>query len=415
MSDESVNNTEKLTILIEEYKLHKQEALHHLDVLYRQSSFIQLYGIVLLSLSVLIYGGSQTIDFSSVPAPLRISSLLGATILLFYLTSTVATASYSLLIGRRRMAQLETQINKFSGQELLSYETALARRFHENFALIDGTLTPFAWSSVWRLALFCGASVCLAFLSFELMSDGYAKIYMATVLYFSLRQLHNYWFPFTKYGNEVITKTLNADAVERPQIPALLRKYLAELLVVVLFIVIFFGDIGQSTDPISNSVTRAVSRLGDYPGWQITIAILFYSFLCAIGLPAPSEATLLLVPHVGSVTVYAASAIGKGLGSVALATFVYYSLNRSGGFFDRFRSYRVRVQISWVGQKLNGSLKDVIYFLCQAVPWGPAKSSTILYSSYTVLSRRVLVLIFTLSGVGMIIRMFLVSTLMSAV
>ena len=413
MSDERVNSTGKLTLLIEEYKLHKQEALHHLDVLYRQSSFIQLYGIVLLSLAALIYGVSQTINFGNVPTPLRISSIIGATILLFYLTSTVATASYSLLIGRRRMAQLEAQINKLACDKLLSYETALSGRFHENFALIDGTLTPFAWASSWRMALFCGASLCLVFLSFEVMSDGYATIYTATVVYFSFHLLKNYWFFFTEHGNEVITATLDAPSLARPRALDHAAYHLTNWLVLVIFCLIFFGDISQFTDPISNSVAWTVSGLGDYARWQITSAILVYSFLCAIGLPAPSEATLLLIPHVGSVTVYAASAIGKGLGSVALATFVYYSLNRSGRFFDRFRSYRIRVQLSWVGRKLNGSLKEIIYFICQAIPWAPAKSSTIFYSSYAGISKWTLSIIFVLSGSGMVVRMFLVSVLIS--
>jgi hypothetical protein len=382
MAPSTVSSAEKLTVLVEEYKLHKQEASRHLDALYKQSSFIQLYGLVLLSLATLTYGNSETISFSSVPMALRVASLLGAAILLFYLTSTVATSSYALVIGRRRMAQLEAQINKLAGEELLSYETDLSGRFHENFALIDGTLTPFAWASSWRVALFCGASLCLVFLSFEVMPDGYATVYTATVAYFSFQQLKNYSFFFTKYGDEAIGRTLEASSVPRPTALRHITYHLTNWLLFVVFCVIFFGDIGQFTDPISTVVARTISELGDYPKWQVTIAILVYSFLCAIGLPAPSEATLLLIPHVGLVPVYAASALGKGLGSVALATFVYSSLNRSGRFFDRFHASRRRVQLSWIGRKLNGPGQEAIYFLCQAVPWGPAKSATILYSSY---------------------------------
>jgi hypothetical protein len=402
--DIAVNNIDKIGLLLEEYKLHKQEALHHLDLLYKQSSFIQLFGLVLLSLAVLVYGNTQTFHLASLPTPLRISSLIGAAILLFYLTSTVATASYSLLIGRRRMAQLETQINKLAGDELLSYETDLSARFHENFALIDGTLTPFAWASSWRMALFCGASLCLIFLSFRVMSDGYAIVYAATVGYFSFHQVRNYLFFFSKYGNAAITDTLDATSIPRPQALAHVRFHLTNWAILVIFCVIFFGDIGQFTDPISHSVARIVSGLGDYAGWQIAVAILAYSFLCAIGLPAPSEATLLLIPHVGLTTVYAVSAVGKGLGSVVLAIFVYNSLKQSG----RFRANRARVQDSWVGRRLNGPSKELIYFLCQAIPWGPAKSSTILYGSYAGASKKVLATIFGLSGIGMVIRMYLV-------
>src|SRR4051812_21145033 len=89
MSPRSVSSTEKLTLLMEEYKLHKQEASLHLHVLYKQSSFIQLYGLVLLWLATLIYGHLGTINISTVPPPLRIASVIGAAILLFFLTSTV--------------------------------------------------------------------------------------------------------------------------------------------------------------------------------------------------------------------------------------------------------------------------------------------------------------------------------------
>jgi hypothetical protein len=410
MTPQSANNTEKLSILMDEYKLHKQEALHHLDFLYKQSSFMQLFGIVLLSLATLIYGNPKTLSLSELPMPLRVSGLVGAALLLFYLASTVATASYSLVIGRRRMAQLEYQINKIACQEVLSYETDLQGRFHENFVLIDGTLTPFAWAASWRIALFGGASLCLAFLSFEVMSDAYATIYTATVVYFAYHLVKNYSFFFTSYGNEVINKTLDDPPVTQSRPFGHLAYHLTNLLVFVVFCVIFFGDTGHFNDPISSSVERAVLGLGEYADWQIAAAILVYSFVCAIGFPAPSEATLLLVPHVGPVTVYAASAIGKGLGSVALAMFVYYSLHRKGRFFDRFHSYRMRVQLSWVGLKLNRWLKT-IYFLCQAIPWGPAKSSTIFYSSYAGLSKWAVGVIFIISAVGMIFRMLLVSLL----
>lgn len=405
----------KATFLIEEYKLHKEEALRHLDVLYKQSAFIQLYGLVLLSLVAVSYGGAtKPVELITLPTPLRVFSLLGAAVFLFYLTSTVATASYSIVIGRRRMAQIEGQINKIAGEEIFTYETALSGRFHENFALVDGSLTPFAWTASWRIVLFCGASVCLGFLGFRVMPEGYAIIYAASVVYFGLKQLSSYLFIFTEYGNKVITDTLVSQSAPRPRVFQHIVSNLRNWLIFVIFCLIVFGDIWRFTDPISAFVARAVPDVGAYSPWQVFCAILIYSILCALGaLPAPSEATLLLIPHVGLVTVYAASALGRGLGSLALATLVNYCLRRSGSSLTRFLIFPTRLQSIWSNRKLAWPLAEILYFACQAIPWGPAKSSTMIYTSYAGQSRRALASIFILSGVGMIFRMYLVSVLIS--
>jgi hypothetical protein len=404
---DSIDKTSQTTLLMEEYKLHKQEAIQHFGVLYRQSSFIQLFGLVLISLTALVHGNTQAIYFLKAPLSLRFFSLAGVAILLFYLASTVATASYSLLIGRRRMAELETQINALAAQELLSYETDLSRRSGRDFSLLDGALTPLAWAFTWRLALFFGAILCLAFLSFEVMPDGYAAAYTAGIVYFSVQQLKHYYITFAAFGTKSLDRHVRPQPVRLARLVGRIAHHLTNAIVLILFFIIFLGD----TATIAHSVDHAVAGLGGYATWQIALAILVYSFICTVGFPAPSEATLLLIPQVGPVVVYASSSIGRGLGSVALAAIVYYWLNQRGRGFDRFRSRRIRLQLSRIGLKLNRWLTPV-YFLCQAIPWGPAKSSTIFYSGYIGLSKTVLAAIFFLSGIGMIIRMFLVSLLL---
>lgn len=160
-------------------------------------------------------------------------------------------------------------------------------------------------------------------------------------------------------------------------------------------------------------IDRALLLVGQYSDWQVLVGIAVFTFLCAIGLPAPSEAPLLLVLTLGGPSVYLASAIGKGLGSAFLGLLVYLSLSRRGRVLDAIRNYRDQAHRGWIGSKLNGGLKDVIYLACQAIPFAPMRSSTLIYSGFVNHTKKTLLIIFALSAIGTIFRMLLVSYLAS--
>jgi hypothetical protein len=406
-----LSNDQRPDILLEEYKIHKQETLQHLGVLQRQSSYIQLSGAVLLTLVIYIYGKPDGFNLSEIPKTFQTAALIGAAVLLFYLSSSVATASYSILVLRRRMAWIEQRINELSNETLLTYESFLSRRFHESPTLSDGTITPHAMSGLWRIVLFSGASLLLIVLGLEIIPPGWSIFYSVTVGYISIIQIINYEVFFTPYGQKVMDDTIALGDAEVARGPRRIGYHLFNLLTFILFAIIFFGDIREFHDPLSRMIDGAIILVGQYSDWQVLAGIAVFTFLCAIGLPAPSEAPLLLVSSLGGPSVYLASAIGKGLGSAFLGLLVYLSLSRRGRVLDGIRNYRDQFHRGWIGSKLNGGLKDVIYFACQAIPFAPMRSSTMIYSGFVNHTKRTLLIVFAISAIGTMVRMFLVSYL----
>jgi hypothetical protein len=69
------------------------------------------------------------------------------------------------------------------------------------------------------------------------------------------------------------------------------------------------------------------------------------------------------------VPVYVASAVGLGAGSVVLALMGYWSVDARIWPLSLLRDYGEQLQRSYVGQKLQGGRKNVLYFTCQAIPF----------------------------------------------
>ena len=116
----------------------------------------------------------------------------------------------------------------------------------------------------------------------------------------------------------------------------------------------------------------------------------------------------MLSPIAGMVPVYVASAVGLGAGSVVLALMGYWSVDARIWPLSLLRDYGEQLQRSYVGQKLQGGRKNLLYFTCQAIPFFPMRSSTIVYAGLFSKTRFCLLLIFLIAALGTLVRMFLV-------
>jgi hypothetical protein len=203
-----LSNDQRLDILLEEYKLHKQEAALHLGILQRQSTYVQFAGVVLLSLAVVIFGTPDNFKLSDIPKEIRLFAIVGAAALLFFQASVVITASYSLLILRQRMSEVENRIIELAENDLLRHERDFSRTFHQRVVLPDGTLTPYSWSGIFRAALYLFALTTIFLLGSEVIPPGHSTLYLTVIIYFAVMQVRTYLMFYSNCGEAPISSAL---------------------------------------------------------------------------------------------------------------------------------------------------------------------------------------------------------------
>lgn len=124
---------------------------------------------------------------AKVPEAGRLLVLALAACFVFYLVSAVMNSAYMFLVLRKRMQEIESEVNERLKKTALAYETRIAPRFLEQLLYADSYITPQALSGVWRILLLAGSLAILAFLAhMALTSRIGALIYSATILYVGL-------------------------------------------------------------------------------------------------------------------------------------------------------------------------------------------------------------------------------------
>ena len=109
--------------------------------------------------------------------------------------------------------------------------------------------------------------------------------------------------------------------------------------------------------------------------WPITaLSIVVYQVACTLFWPTPSEAPLLLYPRLSLITILALCVIGKVLGAVVILAGWTRIERWSARIPARFTGARDRVQ-RWLGR-----YGFPAYFLMQAVPFMPMRTSLYVYA-----------------------------------
>ncbi|MEW8295491.1 MAG: hypothetical protein AB2715_12600 [Candidatus Thiodiazotropha sp.] len=402
-----IESDQRPDILMEKYKLHKQEALQHQTALTRLTTYIQLYGIFLFSLSILILGNEPLVDFGKLGDTVKLLIFIGASSLLFYFVSSVTVSSYSFLILRKRMGQLEFKINELVGEPILRYENELSIKFHEGITFNGQLLTPHFWSGVWRVVLFwSGIFVLIYLFRKSVSSQGYVLIYISTISFFALMHTIDHLRLTSRIGISSIEEAFANSEISNYSNWRLLGTYLSNYIVIVILIFIVFGDSSLVSDPFINRINEIMMRVEEFTTLQIFIGIGVYTALCAVFIPTPSEAPLLLSGVVSVVQIYIISAIGKGLGSIALALFSSNFVTYNEYIEDWIRGLKKSSENTWVARHMVGRNKMILYFMCQAIPFAPMRLSTIIYACHSGLATRMFVEVFFLSAAGTIVRMY---------
>lgn len=191
--------------------------------------------------------------------------------------------------------------------------------------------------------------------------------------------------------------------------------YSTARLVKVILIVLFFGIlllVERFLRSALSGVAAADLLMWDHLPQDALLGIAFlYSALCAVFLPTPSEAPLLLLNVLAPIPVIFISSAGKMIGSLVLALI---SRRATGAVFTLLLRRKYIVPESGFIASINGKWGLTAYGLCQAIPFLPMRTSTIVLASTSRPGRAIFLNIAVISFLGSIIRMLIVWWLVRA-
>lgn len=410
------------SILIREYGLAKRDAAYQQSQLEKQTTYIQLYGMFLFLITALAYGGGDmpsgsrfallNINIEKLDHKLKLAIMIGGAALLFYLASAVTASSYAYEVMRRRLADLERTINAVFGQPLLRFERELYGHFYGPLARSGATLTPYFWSGFWRLVLFVGASYVLIFLSSKFLGEKTAVFYSANIFYFTWRHLSDYvqihFRSVARTLEESDASTNNTDAV------LVAINYIFNYFVVIFIFFAVFGELSIWVQSLVSQIFPALIDIApEYKQRTIALAIGIYTFLCALFLPTPSEAPLLLTTFLPLPVLFLVACFGKALGSVGLAFGVSWYMDRPDDVDNWLGKLVRKASGSWQSSIGVQSWLAVFYFVFQSIPFLPMRTSTLAYAHLVGRTSYMYLVVFILSGVGTFFRMYLMALLLT--
>ena len=388
-------------LLLEEYKCHRNEVAAAQQISDLQTRYFQIYGAFISSVAIYILNDTNSWAKSLGITQKTIAALIAAA-LAFYLVSDAMSTSYKFIVLRGRMAQLERRINRLlrrnNSEDLMTFESQTTPVLFGAFFSGMGFPTPVAWSGIWRFVLFALILIVLVVLSDY---SGMARIGF------------DYSVSILAIGATLAIQTVGmyrrtASTLDPKPIDNLVgsAKFLSWLIALFVFVCVL--DAAKYGTP---SVPWFLNG-----GYIFTIFKTFvYSMFCAMFLPTPSEAPLALMPDfiwgnwfmIGSILGF--SAIGKGLGAALLA-FSTPSIVRFFPGIDKLAnaSWIKSILNHWQSNQLLFNWKAaVIYFLFQAIPFAPMRTSTIALAFFCKSSKLFVFSIFWLSALGTIFRMLL--------
>ncbi len=396
-----------VNVLLEEYKLHRQEILQQLAIYNQQTNYMQLLGLVLVSVAGVVFKEKAVLN--ALPEVARLFVLCLAACFAFYLVSTVMSAAYMFLILRRRMKEIEIAINGRLKLEVMGYETNVAPRFLTKIFYADGFITPHALSGVWRILLFWGSLITLTFLAHvSLDSKIYHYFYSVTVCYIGVMLAYKY-FSLSSPGHErAFEQSYNGRELGNTANLLRAAQWLQYYVALMILLGVYFFS--SAADQFGVRALDWLIMLREVSERLMLTGTVVYTALCAIILPTPSEAPLVFFGKVATWKLFVAACIGKAIGSLILACIVGLLARKTAqppewltrNFGDH------PFEGTWIGRS-----SAVLYFACQAIPFAPMRTSTVIYAWSAGLSWTKAGWIVVASGLGTIIRTGLILWLLA--
>jgi hypothetical protein len=362
----------QITVYMDEYKIRASELLVQMQVQNNQTQFLQVYAAVLTGLAGVAQhvaeDGIGAVKRFSLPSDAMLIVLVLAAMIAFVIATTAMSAAYMILVLRKRCAELERRINDaLRSHDALAYESHWARLLleqknvsHDHYTpqLMLGVLrgcvllataallTVVGWSTLRKTSTSClippeGLVYGLVVLSVAVyLIWAYARLYLETNrsemnLAIATRETLPPWSPFKAFGAWAVPSAL------------------------VCYSIYLGMGVGWAC---------LTSRLWNFESWGIPIhaSILIYSFLTSSIALLPSELPIFLrLKDVEWLTILLPAAAGKGLATVGIVALVM------SGKKEVPSSLRSRIP------SIDGSRSGwLVYFICQATPFFPMRTST---------------------------------------
>ena len=373
----------EIGILFEEYKLHRQESIAQNQLVHRQTQYIQIYAVFLVSIVTLLAtmrapcppSSSEAVPLiewaREIPLTFKLPFLALSAAIAFYLVCVAMSSTYMFLILRKRMAMIEQDINEALGHSnFLIYEQRITTRLLGHSLYEKGGMTPHLLSAIFRIVIFLSILILLISVAGQLLSTTptVAAIYTWGVSFFSYVLISQYLRLATTRGKKAIHQAIQSKDFRAPY-PDTFRLLMLATSFGLFIVLLYFArssNLYQQLNQVSNwafgTATAQISSL-----WQ-TIGLIVYGVLSGTVLPTPSEAPILLYGHIPVLLILAASAIGKGIGAATIVLAVVTG------------KLKVPAKVVSSVPTMDGSLRGwIVYFLLQAIPFLPMRSSTAIF------------------------------------
>lgn len=394
------NNNDKIKVLLKEYELHRNELFLQVDLYNRQTKYTYLYGSLLIAILTLILGiGTRdlsswiglndpkcqgSVDLSNSFLQNNLSFKIALLALLtftaamaFYLVSTIMSSSYMFLILRRRMSVIEKKINSIlESTELLEYESRLTQNYLEQSSYGNYSLTPHFLAGVWRIVLFLTVIVVLGAISFIILPKEICVYYIATISFIAIFLITQYILLYTKRNKENFDKFISNPGFEFRKIK---KSFILGIIIGFIFFVFLIPVLYLNPNSIDPSSIRSIgllnfSELGGKT-WILLVNIFIYNIACAIFLPTLSEAPLLFYNQIPILIIIIVSSLGKGIGALVVS--------KTWRTFEKLAEKMKLSFLFWPKNRIEKYIKTkgfIAYFIMQAIPFMPMRSSIYIYS-----------------------------------
>lgn len=403
------NSPPLLFILIEEYKIHKDDLYRHRAIYTSNTTYLQFLGIFIFT--IYLYAFEHKDFVQGLPLEVRLLILSLGSLLIFFFFSSVIASIYMFFILRRRMAEIENRINKALGEPAMIYESQIAPVYFERPSPHHGFLNPLSYQSIFRILLFTAATLFLIFIAVIFLGEiNTALVYIVVNFYIWIMLLFSYSKIYYLARDGFNSLDVSARSAISPFSEIVGSSI--NLLAIVLLVLLYYGDgleyYRYSEQYISRWGIELYETIQYTHGYAIFLAIGTYTMLCAIIVPTPSEMPILLWETLPILPLLAASSFGRAIGAILLASGVFLFRPLLPYWLVKAADNAPSRRIYW-----RDGMGPTLYILFQSIPFLPMRTSTILFALASGPKARTLIWIALANLAGTPVRMLLMLVLIT--
>lgn len=431
-AEERAIDEKKIDILLEEYKILKRDGFIHIEFYNRQLNLFHIFIVFILGLFTSYYANILNLQNNTAANAfielLKSSQFMRAVIILLgfsfsaYYIALIMMSAFKFAALRYRMGDIETQINTHFKCKLMKYEAEMADIIYNRAYFFTYTFAPSFLSIAYRGIIISVLSYSIVYLTFNTLEKTYLLLIGSFLL---TNMILIIWISMNFFNKGRIESIIEAEMKNNyRQILNFFSgftSYFSVFLIFVFFIIIYMQRSDAHTPEYIEVIINNFTKKGGHLQW---LYLIIYGIISSLPFsPFPVEASLLLLNKTNNINVFFMPAIGKALDFVFLAFIIQNIVLIIRRVSPRLRrlivgirkliaEFSVRISDSFIFRKLipDSQISRWLVFLAfQSIPFAPMRSAVVFFALAESRNSASLALIFALSLVGGIVRIWLMS------